>query len=585
MGESTGRTPPRLGGGRFQIIDQLGDGGTATVYLAWDGQERAWCAVKALQFRHLRDSDIRRRFDQEAEALRTLQHPNIPRLVTHAPEAIPPFMAMELARCGSTMDWVRDHGPMPPALAADVIFQVCEALAAVHAAGMIHRDVKPHNVLLDDLGVCKLTDFGIARVTEATSLTKTGSQIGTFSFMAPEQRTDTKSVDHRADIYSVGASLFTLLTGRTSGELFVGDTDGAILNDVPDAFRGLILRATRYRPEERYKTIQGLQTELMSALSRLSPSTADAPPLVRLEQPLPVGPPAALPPSRRFPDLERSLALDTSQPTFVPADRLDGELLPPRKVIPYFMPTPSPVGRDRRSAREPSSEGRSWGATPAPPPEPDYLSPGELPPLPSLPPAPERPSGTAPTPGPPSLSEQSVPSHVSQASDATSQGTGSAEGVIAPRALRWLAGGIGGATLLMALGFATVIVGAVMVDDRRRDASEAAGVLSEALRVDGNVVYELPGNKASFEAIFQRYVEAPDDGVRLEAALAFVEALEVSVEDSDLAASTPKVRRLREARDGYLRRRSAWADEASGFPGDLAVRLGLVEAPEAAPGG
>ncbi|MEZ4241648.1 MAG: serine/threonine-protein kinase, partial [Myxococcota bacterium] len=249
------RAPPRVGG-RFAVVDQLGDGGTATVFLAWDTQERQWCALKTLQFRHLRDADIRRRFGQEAEALRSLVHPNIPRLVAYDGDATPPYMAMELARCGSTMDWVRDHGPMPPTLAGDVIFQVCEALATVHAAEMVHRDVKPHNVLFDDLGVCKLTDFGIARISDATSLTQTGSQIGTFSFMAPEQRTDTKSVDHRADIYSVGASLYTLLTGKTSAELFVADSDDAILAHVPDALRGLILKATRYRPEERYQTIQ-----------------------------------------------------------------------------------------------------------------------------------------------------------------------------------------------------------------------------------------------------------------------------------------------------------------------------------------
>ena len=224
---------------------------------------------------------MRRRFSQEADALDRLRHPNVPRLIAHEPNSTPPFMAMELARCGSTMDWVRDHGPMPAPMAADVMFQVCEALAEAHAAGIVHRDVKPHNFLLDDNGVCKLTDFGIARLSDNTSMTQTGSQIGTFSYMAPEQRSDTKSVDQRADIYSVGASLYTLLTGKANAELFVADKDDELLADVPVQFRNVIVKATRYKPELRYASILEVQGELMNALSRLPAAASDYPPLVR----------------------------------------------------------------------------------------------------------------------------------------------------------------------------------------------------------------------------------------------------------------------------------------------------------------
>ena len=574
--EGSGRPPPRLGG-RFQVVDQLGDGGTATVYLAWDQQERGWCALKVLQFRHLRDDDIRRRFEQEAEALTTLQHPNIPRLVAFDPESAPPYMAMELARCGSAMDWVREHGPMPPAMAADVAFQMCEALAAVHAAGMVHRDVKPHNVLLDDLGVCKLTDFGIARVTETTSLTQTGSQIGTFSFMAPEQRTDTKSVDHRADIYSAGSSLFTLLTGRTSAELFVADTDDGLLVDVPEVLRPVIQRATRYRAEDRHPTIQAFQAELMQALAAMSPSVADAPPLVHPPPPLPVGPPATLPSSRRFQDLERSMALDTTQPTFVPTDRQDGPLTGPRKVIPYFMPSPDPLGRASPTGRDgrqtpptPSSGGPTPGSTP------DYRNPGELPPEPS--PSPPAPLGAGPAPVTEGLA--TLTTEVDATSRSRGSSTRSTEGALAP-VLRWIGVGVAGATLVAAMAFATVVVGALQVDGARRKSTEAAVQLSEALRVDGNVVYQLPGDKTSFEVIYQRHADATDDTGRLHAALAFVEALEASVAHGggEVTATAPKLRRLREARETYLRSLQAWSARGGAFPGSLAVTLHLVTGP------
>src|SRR5687768_4265448 len=98
---ATGRPLPRLGDGRFAVVDQIGDGGTASVYLAWDEAEGRWCALKALHTRLMRDQEMRRRFTQEASALALLVHPNVPRLYAHDPDAIPPFTVMELARCGS----------------------------------------------------------------------------------------------------------------------------------------------------------------------------------------------------------------------------------------------------------------------------------------------------------------------------------------------------------------------------------------------------------------------------------------------------------------------------------------------------
>lgn len=558
-GEPQGRPPPRMGGGRFQVVDTLGDGGTATVYLAWDGDGGRWCAIKALHHKFLRDDDMRRRFAQEAVALDLLKHPNVPALLAQGQDAIPPYMVMELARCGSTMDWVRDNGPMPPSMAADVIFQVCEALAEAHAMGIVHRDVKPHNFLLDDEGRTKLTDFGIARVSDHTSMTMTGSQMGTFSFMAPEQRSDTKSVDHRADIYSVGASLYTLLTAKTSAELFVADKDDELIADVNPVFHEVVLRATRYKPEERYASVLELQTDLMNALSRIPPAQESYPPLVRPRDPLPDGPPKVLPPGRRFLDLERSLALDLNQPTFIPGPderaRLEPEasdegqspLAPPRKVIPYFMPA--------RTASPPPGEPRSG--------IPAYVDDSEVGGLQRQEDARER-----------ARLEEEVKEQVLRAqADAVPPPP---EDDTRQRALVALTG----AVLVAMLIFLLVLgVGSSWVNGARRASVIAADGLTAALEVDAAVVYELRGDRRTFEDIYQRYLDG-DGAERLEAALAFVRALDGVVAAGGVEpVAEPKVRRLQAARDEYLRARDAWEATAATFPGSLSVSVGLARAP------
>ncbi|MEQ1508531.1 MAG: protein kinase, partial [Myxococcota bacterium] len=526
--------------------------GTATVYLAWDAQERSWCALKVLQFRHLQDPETRRRFTQEAEALERLEHPNIPRLIAHDPAATPPYMAIELARCGSAMDWVREHGPMTPAVAAHVVIQVCEALIVVHDSGIVHRDVKPHNFLLDEHAVCKLTDFGIARVTDHTSLTATGSQIGTFSYMAPEQRTDTKSVDHRADIYSVGASLFTLLTGRTSAELFVADRDDELLAELPAEFREIVLRATRYKADDRYPSIGELQRDLGSALARLRPGSADYAPLLGEVAPLPAGPPRLLPPGLRFPDLERSMALDGANPTFVPADDRAIELLlgpSPKKVMPYFMPE-----RDRTPPTDHQS--------------PSYLDPAS-----------RTPAGPRSAPRPVAV-EIGVEPARDDGAPSEAAPTASTEPGPERARLPWLGIAATGMYGLLALAVLTTLAGAVQVSRSVKGAVHAAHDLTEALRTESSVVYDVGGDRSEFERIYQEYLDAPDTRVRLDRALAFVDTLDRAVAEGQVSSgSQAQVRRLQDARDGFVDARDAWSEAATGFPGNLAVLAGLAPAP------
>lgn len=548
-----GRPPPRLAGGRFLIIDTLGDGGTATVYLTWDDRERQWCALKAIHRSLLRDEEMCRRFGQEADALGRFSHPNIPRLIFQDCEGTPPFMVMELARSGSVMDWVKENGPMPPTLAADVLYQVCQALDAAHAQGVIHRDVKPHNFLIDDDGVCKLTDFGIARWGDEASMTATGSQIGTFSFMAPEQRSDTKSVDERADVYSLGASLYTMMTGRTSAELFVAETDDALLADVPDAYRSVILKATQYRADERYSTALEFQEALMEALARISPASAmNLPSLTRELAPLPRRPPEMLPEDTEFPELDWLFQTDPP-PAPAPArvqehdhemtERTGPEVL---QSLGYRMPSRS----QPRMARMPMEAGylvSEDGATYLP--DTDEIT-------------------------------QNIAAQV-RAEVERSLRRPEDEGLV----------GVGGlATALLALTGAVIALvvllvlgGAGWVWWHELGHDEAARELHGVLHENGAVVYDLARDRTAIQAAFDAYesLEGPE---QLAAATAFVDAVvDAAAHSERLEPSTTKrLNRLRSARDTYQETLVAWDGAARRFPGSVAVRLSLASVPPVA---
>jgi len=555
-----GRPPLRVGD-RFRVVDRLGDGGTAIVYLAWDEVERGWCALKVIQQKYLNDREMRNRFDQEAEALRMLQHPNVPRLILHDPEADPPFIAMELARRGSAMDWVRANGPMPATMVADVIFQVCEALAEAHAAGVYHRDVKPHNFLLDEDGLCKLTDFGIARLPDNTSLTATGSQIGTFSFMAPEQRSDTKTVDHRADIYSVGASLYTLLSARTSAELFVADQDDELLSVIHEAFRPVVVGATRYRPEDRYASVLELQTAMMNGLSRIPPAGDDFPPLAQPVAPLPSTRPETVPADRHFRDLRKALekvearraeeasaaaaaaaaaVASASVPAPLPTERSS-------QVMPYRMPrrTPRPV--------------RQRGELP------DYLDESERGALRRRAAAGQR-------------------QRIEAAAEAESARSLTAEAARANADLRDTKRMVGVVAAAVA-GLLLVVLGSVMLGtwsvSRARVATDgAAEVLIQTLQDNVGVAYRLPVDRAEFEGLYHSFRSARGDQRALSAA-EFVGALDraIAAGASIRAIDRPKVSLLRSARDNYIDAHVQWEDAAGGIPGLFAVWSGFVDRP------
>jgi hypothetical protein len=203
--------------GRYELVEELGEGGMATVYRARDTELRRDVAVKVL-FSHLaKRAEIVRRFDREARAAAGLEHTNILRVYDvgggAAPGGDPPYIVMELVRGASLKEAIDQHGPMLAELCACAGALLADALAVAHAAGVIHRDVKPANVMVAAGGRLLLADFGVARVEDDDSLvTRTGALLGTPAFMSPEQATGSP-VDPRSDVYSLGATLYQLATG------------------------------------------------------------------------------------------------------------------------------------------------------------------------------------------------------------------------------------------------------------------------------------------------------------------------------------------------------------------------------------
>jgi serine/threonine protein kinase len=273
---------PRLANDRYVLLARVGKGGMAGVYAAWDVREQDWRAIKVLLPRLARDQAIRTRFANEGVTMARLAHPNLVRVydigtaaVTDGPEL--PFIVMELLNGGSLHRWVKTHGKMPARLAVTAAVQLLQGLEAVHAAGVVHRDVKPKNVLADDASVLKLTDFGIAQL-EASGDTKTGLAMGTLGYMAPEQLHDAKSVDPRSDLYAVAASLWTLLTTQKPRDLFRLEDRPELMTAVPEPLRPVLSRCLAYERSDRPASARVVADELRALLFSLPedpPGTPD----------------------------------------------------------------------------------------------------------------------------------------------------------------------------------------------------------------------------------------------------------------------------------------------------------------------
>jgi len=250
--------------GRYEIISELGQGGMGTVYHARDPRFQRDVAIKVLPREFLHDVQFSARFDREAQTIAALEHPNILPVYDFGDQDGQPFLVMRYLPGGSLADKLK-KGSLNIDEVAEVLKRIGLALDYAHSKGVIHRDLKPANILFDDSGRAFLTDFGIARISEATaSLTGTSAILGTPAYMSPEQLHGDRELDGRSDIYSTGVTLFEMLTGE---QPYSADTPTKVMMkhlldpipnlvdfnpDIPIGFQSVISKAMAKEPGERY---------------------------------------------------------------------------------------------------------------------------------------------------------------------------------------------------------------------------------------------------------------------------------------------------------------------------------------------
>jgi serine/threonine protein kinase len=288
-----------LAGGRYTVERTLGGGGMAVVYLARDRELDRPVAVKILAGHVLGDTAFRERFVREARMAARLSHPNVVSIYDTGEEDGRPFIVMEYVE-GETLADVRSRaGRLPPAEVIELALQICGGLEHAHEAGLVHRDVKPQNLLLRGMdGAVKIADFGIARSAEATQLTQAGTVLGTAAYLAPEQATGGE-VSPATDIYSLGAVLYELLTGQppyrfeSLVELAFKQQEQAVVPvrehapEVPEPLEDVVMRCLARNPAYRPESAGALARDLAAA----SPEPAT--------QPLPVSDEVRTVPLRR----------------------------------------------------------------------------------------------------------------------------------------------------------------------------------------------------------------------------------------------------------------------------------------------
>jgi beta-lactam-binding protein with PASTA domain/predicted Ser/Thr protein kinase len=274
--------------GRYRIVRKLGTGGMANVYLAEDEVLGRRVAIKILDDRHAGDDQFVERFRREAKNAASLSHPNIVSIYDRGEAEGTYYIAMEYLDGRSLKELIVARGPAPVNVAIDYARQILAAIRFAHRHGIVHRDIKPHNVLVDAEGRLKVTDFGIARAG-ASQMTEAGSIIGTAQYLSPEQAKGAP-VDQTSDLYSVGVVLYELLTGVVP---FSGDTPVEIAMkhlsstpeppsvkraEIPRDLDMVVLRALAKDPADRYQTAEEMDADLQRVArgAAVSPATEEA---------------------------------------------------------------------------------------------------------------------------------------------------------------------------------------------------------------------------------------------------------------------------------------------------------------------
>ncbi|MFM9126328.1 MAG: Stk1 family PASTA domain-containing Ser/Thr kinase, partial [Solirubrobacterales bacterium] len=270
--------------GRYRIERRIGSGGMADVYLASDLQLGREVAVKILHRRFAQDPEFVERFRREASNAAGLQHQHIVSVYDRGEWDGTYYIAMEYLQGRSLKQIIQDYGPLDPALAADLASQILRAERFAHRRGVVHRDIKPHNVIVDDDGLATVTDFGIARAG-ASDMTQTGSIMGTAQYLSPEQAQG-QPVGPGSDLYSTGVVLYEMATGSLpfDGESAVAiamkqvgeqpPAPRAVNPAVPPALEAVILKALEKDPARRFASADEFIAALEAAQQGVFPDTA-----------------------------------------------------------------------------------------------------------------------------------------------------------------------------------------------------------------------------------------------------------------------------------------------------------------------
>lgn len=265
-------------GGRYEILKSIGDGGMSKVYLAHDIILNRDVAIKILNYDFANEEELKRRFQREALSATSLTHPHIVDIFDVGEEGELLYLVMEYVEGQTLKKFIQSNGPLAPKQALPIMRQLVSAISNAHHNGIVHRDIKPQNILMDSEGNLKITDFGIAMALSATAHTKTNSVIGTVHYLSPEQARGGMATK-KSDIYSLGIVFYELLTGELP---FSAETAVAIalkhlqeetpsvrelFPSIPQSVENIILKATTKDAGHRYRSADEMYDDLLTALS------------------------------------------------------------------------------------------------------------------------------------------------------------------------------------------------------------------------------------------------------------------------------------------------------------------------------
>ncbi|AYC29198.1 Stk1 family PASTA domain-containing Ser/Thr kinase [Paenisporosarcina cavernae] len=263
---------------RYKIMEMIGGGGMSNVYLAHDMILDRDVAIKILRYDFSNEEDLHRRFQREALSATSLHHPNIVNIYDVGEDGDLHYLVMEYVKGATLKQFIHENAPISAYESVEIMLQLTSAIEHAHQNQIIHRDIKPQNILMDDHHHVKITDFGIAMALSATSFTQTNSVLGTVHYLSPEQARGGMATK-KSDVYALGIVMYELLTGQLpfSGESAVSialkhlqnETPSvrAVRPEIPQSLENIIMKATAKDPLHRYKTVLEMEADLKTALS------------------------------------------------------------------------------------------------------------------------------------------------------------------------------------------------------------------------------------------------------------------------------------------------------------------------------